>query len=99
LSKSRTQGKGILKNKLTKTCPFKKSENCPWCLRKGHGEDDCPVRQLNLTKEDIVQEVTCFVCGKNGHLNCGYPKKRVKKYYCFKCGQDHSGLHCKRNKK
>ena len=39
-------------------CPFKNSKACVWCLRKGHDESTCPVREMNLRHSDIVAEVS-----------------------------------------
>eukprot|EP01080_Neovahlkampfia_damariscottae_P008919 gene8919-868_t len=45
-------------------CPFKKSKSCDWCSRKGHDENSCPVKEMNITRSDIVPEVHCFFCGE-----------------------------------
>ncbi|KAF0974234.1 hypothetical protein FDP41_006844 [Naegleria fowleri] len=85
------------KHKL-ENCPHAKAgaNVCEWCNKKGHTQVKCPMKQYIISKDDIPENVICFVCGEKGHLNCSTSYKSFSnKKYCFNCGQQgHSGLDC-----
>ncbi len=76
-------------------CPMKKkrSTKCDWCGKAGHAETNCPVKQYLITEDD-VKDARCLVCGQVGHLDCGKPRKSLKRVFCFNCGEKHLGLEC-----
>ena len=77
-------------------CPLSRKERCEWCQAKSHVTPDCPNTQFLLDGSTDMTGMVCFVCGKEGHVNCGKPKREKKIYYCFKCGEKgHNGLECK----
>ena len=41
---------------------------CEWCLKKGHLQSKCPMKQYIISKDDVPASVVCFVCGEKGHL-------------------------------
>ncbi|KAG2379510.1 hypothetical protein C9374_006627 [Naegleria lovaniensis] len=85
------------KHKLD-SCPHTKAgaNVCEWCNKKGHTQTKCPMKQYIISRDDIPENVVCFVCGEKGHLNCSQSYKSFSnKKYCFNCGQQgHSGLDC-----
>lgn len=59
------------KHKL-ENCPHAKAgaNVCEWCNKKGHTQVKCPMKQYIISKDDIPENVICFVCGEKGHLVC-----------------------------
>ena len=80
-------------------CPFvhstKSSMNCTFCGNQAHSKDNCPhagyIASCRITNGLLLN---CFVCGKQGHLNCSkFPGPRV--IYCPACGETgHSLKQC-----
>ncbi|XP_060805757.1 uncharacterized protein LOC132902891 isoform X1 [Amyelois transitella] len=65
--------------KRARITDYKFNGSCHFCGNRGHKIEDCRKRRdiMKLKTSDKDKTVTCFTCGKSGHLSPSCPDKKL----------------------
>ena len=81
-------------------CTSQRNLRCSACKADAHSKASCPhASYIAALRHSFFEDLTCYYCGKTGHINCSKFPGPLPKNCAVCCGKGHSGRECANNKK